>query len=133
VVVLTGARQTGKKTLLRHIFLERAYFNLESPDTLALAESDLKYFIDRSADVIIDEIQRTPELLSYIQAATEDCSAPGRLLLSGSQNLLLSASIDQSLAGRAAYCELMPLSRTEIAKAVLFDPKRLRALGADPK
>jgi predicted AAA+ superfamily ATPase len=117
VVVLTGARQTGKTTLLRHMFPERAYFNLESPDTLALAESDPKSFIDCSADVIIDEIQRAPALLSYIQAVTDDRRTPGRFLLSGSQNILLSASIDQSLAGRAAYCELMPLSKAEVAQS----------------
>jgi predicted AAA+ superfamily ATPase len=114
VTALTGARQSGKTTLLRHMFPERGYFNLESPDVLALAESDPRAFVGGRRDLIIDEIQRAPELLSYIQAAVDEDRVNGRFMLSGSQNLLLSASIDQSLAGRAAYVELTPLSRTEM-------------------
>jgi predicted AAA+ superfamily ATPase len=117
VTVLTGARQSGKTTLLRHMFPEREYFNLESPDTLALAESDPRAFVGGRREVIIDEIQRAPELLSYIQAYVDEDRVNGRFMLSGSQNLLLSASIDQSLAGRAAYVELMPLSRAEMEGA----------------
>jgi predicted AAA+ superfamily ATPase len=118
VVVLTGPRQSGKTTLLKSMYPEFEYFNLENPSTLALIENDMQGFINLHGEhLIIDEVQRLPGILSYIQASVDEHRENGRFLLSGSQNLLLSEAIGQSLAGRAAYAELLPVSNTEFAAA----------------
>jgi predicted AAA+ superfamily ATPase len=127
VVALTGPRQSGKTTLLKSMYPNYEYFNLENPSTLAFIENDMQGFINLHSDhIIIDEVQRLPEILSYIQAAVDERRDNGRILLSGSQNLLLSESINQSLAGRAAYAELLPISNSEqlragIKKETAFD------------
>jgi len=132
VLVLTGPRQSGKTTLLKYLFPDREYFNLENPSTLDLVKSDPISFLElHGTNVIIDEAQKFPELFSYIQVSVDDNRENGRILLSGSQNILLSEAISQTLAGRAAYCELLPLTQTELRlagytvsesdTAVLFD------------
>ena len=116
VVVLTGPRQSGKTTLLRHLFPDREYFNLENPSTLDMVEADPTSFIQlHGSQVIIDEAQRFPKLFSHIQVSVDEHRQNGRFLLSGSQNILLSNAISQTLAGRAAYCELLPLTLSELS------------------
>ena len=115
-VVLTGPRQSGKTTLLRHLFGERyRYVSLEPPDVRAAAANDPRGFLERySAPVIFDEVQYAPDLLPYIKEkidANRDTS--GQFLLTGSQNLLLAEKVTESLAGRAAMLRLLPLSRRE--------------------
>lgn len=116
-VVLTGPRQSGKTTVLRHVFGSGyRYVSLEPPDVGALAREDPRGFLAANpAPVVMDEIQYAPDLLLYIKEHIDrDRSLTGRYVLSGSQNLLLSQKVTESLAGRAAVLRLLPLSRREI-------------------
>lgn len=104
VISVTGPRQSGKTTFLQHHFSDYAYFNIENPQTRDLIGSDPQQFLETNPrKVIIDEVQRLPELLSYIQAHVDKRQEMGSFIISGSQNLLISEKISQSLAGRAAY------------------------------
>jgi len=115
VVTLTGPRQSGKTTLLRATFPKHAYATLEDPDVRQFATTDPRGFLDQFAgSVVLDEIQRTPDLFSYIQTAVDRDDTPGRFVLSGSQNFLLLRGVAQSLAGRAAICHLLPFSLSEL-------------------
>lgn len=121
VLAVTGPRQSGKTTLLKKIFSDYEYFNLENPETLSIIENDPASFInDHQHGVIIDEVQRVPELLSYIQVMVDQTQKLGSFIISGSENLLLSAKINQSLAGRAAYITLYPLSNQELKVSKLL-------------
>jgi predicted AAA+ superfamily ATPase len=114
VVVLTGPRQSGKTTLARSAFPQHAYVSVEDPDVRERVAADPRAFLLAHRDgVVIDEVQRVPELLSYLQTAVDAQSQMGRYVLTGSQNLLLSAHVGQSLAGRAGYLELLPLAYAE--------------------
>jgi uncharacterized protein len=116
VLVLTGPRQSGKTTLARAAFPAYVYVSLEDPDTRERALDDPRGFLrSRHGGVIIDEVQRAPQLLSYLQTVVdEQPNVMGRFVLTGSQNLLMSAAVSQSLAGRAAYTELLPLAYAEV-------------------
>jgi len=115
-VVLTGARQTGKTTLLKHLFGERyRYVSLETPDVLAAVRADPRGFLQLYAPpLILDEVQNAPELLPYIK---EDIDShrerKGQYILSGSQNLLMMQRVSETLAGRCAILQLMPFSFAE--------------------
>lgn len=111
--VLTGPRQSGKTTLLKTLFPERRYINLENPDMLLMMREDPRGILEENGQWIIDEVQNMPELLSYIHGMIEDNPEPGRFILSGSQNLLLLEAVSETLAGRAAILELLPLSYEE--------------------
>ncbi|MDE5888229.1 MAG: ATP-binding protein [Muribaculaceae bacterium] len=114
VITVTGPRQSGKSTLLRHIFPELPYYSMEDPDTRLLLKDDPKGFLTSfEKGVILDEIQNIPELLSYIQTIV-DLHPEKKFYLTGSSNFSLMRSITQSLAGRTALFELMPLSIKEI-------------------
>jgi uncharacterized protein len=114
VVVLTGPRQSGKTTLARAAFPSYAYVSLEDPDTRELVASDPRGFLNRHAKgVVVDEVQRVPDLFSYLQTAVDASRGSGKYVLTGSQNLLVSAAVSQSLAGRAGYLELLPLAYAE--------------------
>ena len=115
-VVLTGPRQSGKTTLLLHLFRRtHRYVSLELPDVQAAAAADPRGFLDlNSAPVIFDEMQHAPVLLLYIKERIDRRrSKRGQYLLTGSQNLLLAEQITESLAGRAAMLRLLPLSHAE--------------------
>ena len=115
--VLTGPRQSGKTTLLRKLFGNRyQYVSLDLPDVRSLALNDPRSFLERySPPVIFDEVQHAPELFSYIKARIDENRLQyGQYLLSGSQNLLLSEKITESLAGRTAVLRLFPLSKREV-------------------
>jgi hypothetical protein len=115
VVTITGPRQSGKTTLLKNVFPDKKYVSLEDPDTRQLAASDPRSFLNQSdTGLIIDEIQRVPELVSYIQGIVDDLQKPGHYILSGSQQFELSQTISQSLAGRTAILRLLPFSLHEI-------------------
>ena len=116
-VVLTGPRQSGKTTLLKHLFGDTYhYVSLEPPDVRAAAESDPRGFLEMYAPpVIYDEIQYAPSLLPYIKEQIDTHrDIPGQYLLTGSQNILMTEHITESLAGRAAMLKLLPLSYREI-------------------
>lgn len=116
VVTILGPRQSGKTTLAKKIFPNYKYVNLEAPDSLEQIKSDPRGFLNRYKEgVIFDEIQKYPDLLSYIQVIADETNAPGQYILTGSQQLALSNSISQSLAGRTALLTLLPLSITELA------------------
>ena len=115
VVTLVGPRQSGKTTLVRAVFPDHRYLSLERPDDRAEALEDPRGFLARFENpVILDEVQRAPELLSYIQVDVDEDDRPGRFILSGSQNLLLMEKISQTLAGRTAILHLLPLSTAEL-------------------
>ncbi len=114
VTVLTGPRQSGKTTLLRQTFPEFTYISLESPDQLMLAKADPRGLLQSSQQgIIIDEAQNYPELFSYIQEIVDIAKPAAKIILSGSQNFLLAEKISQTLAGRAAFFELLPLTYAE--------------------
>ena len=115
-VVLTGPRQSGKTTLLRHLFGESCrYVSLEPPDVRAAAREDPRAFLETfPPPIIFDEAQYAPDLFPYIkERIDEDRQVAGQYLLTGSQNLSLAQDISESLAGRAAMLRLLPLSRRE--------------------
>ena len=114
-VTLTGPRQSGKTTLCRAVFPQHPYVTLEAPDVRAFATEDPRAFLAQfSKGAIIDEVQRVPNLLSYLQGIIDDDPSPGRWVLTGSQNLSLLESVSQSLAGRTAMHHLLPLTRGEV-------------------
>ena len=118
-VVLTGPRQSGKKTLLRHLFPEsHRYVSLEQPDVLAAATDDPRSFLESNPPpVILDGVQYVPGLMPYIKERIDKGRGmPGQYLLTGNPNLRLSEKITASLAGRAAMLRLLPLSCREVAK-----------------
>ena len=116
-ITLTGPRQSGKTTLCRALFSNHPYTTLEAPDIRALATEDPRGFLRQFPHgAIIDEVQRVPELLSYLQGIIDSDPEAGRWILTGSQNLSLLESVSQSLAGRTAVHHLLPLSRHEIVR-----------------
>jgi uncharacterized protein len=116
-VVLTGPRQSGKTTLLRHVFGDRCgYASLEPPDVRAAASIDPRGFLELNPPpVILDEVQYAPDLLPYIKERIDaDRARNGQYLITGSQNLLVHQRITESLAGRSAILRLLPLSLHEL-------------------
>ncbi len=117
VVSLTGPRQSGKTTLVRYVFSDYAYVSLEEPDNRLYAQSDPRGFLSNFPNgLIIDEVQRVPELFSYIQSIVDQSDMTGQFILTGSQNFLLLEKISQSLAGRVAILKLLPFSLAELGK-----------------
>jgi predicted AAA+ superfamily ATPase len=118
VVTVLGPRQSGKTTLCQMAFPDKPYVNLEQPDVREFAQQDPKAFLAQFPDgAVLDEIQNVPALLSWIQVLTDADPRKGRFVLTGSHQLQVSAQITQSLAGRTAVLELLPLSLSELAKA----------------
>lgn len=115
-VAVTGPRQSGKTTLIRSLFPDKTYINLENPDTRSFAIEDPRGFLEplKKRGAILDEIQRVPLLFSYLQQILDETSQKGLFILSGSNNFLLFENINQTLAGRIAYFELLPFTISEI-------------------
>ncbi len=119
VTILTGARQTGKTTLARHLFFDYSFSNLEDIDTRNAAVGDINSFLDSLGDrAIIDEVQNYPPILSSIQARV-DADPKLRYILTGSNNFSLLHNSMQSLAGRAALFTVMPFSFKELSEGCL--------------
>lgn len=115
VLTITGPRQSGKTTLCKKEFANKPYVNLESPDTRQFATDDPRGFLAQFPDgAVIDEIQRVPELTSYIQPMIDDDQRAGRYILTGSQQFEMTSTINQSLAGRTALVKLLPFALDEI-------------------
>jgi len=115
VVSVVGPRQSGKTTLIKNVFKNKPYVSLETPEMLAYAENDPRGFLSEyPKGAILDEVQRSPHLFSYIQGIVDDINKPGMFILSGSQHFLLLEKITQSLAGRVALLNLLPLSIDEL-------------------
>jgi uncharacterized protein len=118
VVTITGPRQSGKTSLAKRCYPDYEYVNLELPEIRRLAQNDpYAFFNAYPPPVIIDEIQRVPDLLSYIQVFADSSTKRGQYILTGSHQLDLAAAVSQSLAGRTALLRLLPLSLEELHKA----------------
>ena len=118
IVALTGPRQSGKTTLARAAFPGKPYVSLENPDQLAYATADARRFLANYPDgAIIDEVQRCPELFSYLQGWVDERRRMGDFVLTGSQKFGLLSKITQSLAGRVGLVHLLPFSQSELAGA----------------
>lgn len=118
VVALTGPRQSGKTTLAREVFADKAYVSLENPDEHEFAERDPRAFLSRFASgAILDEVQRCPHLLSWLQGLVDDRARMGDFILTGSAQFDLISGITQSLAGRVGRIELLPLAGSELTAA----------------
>lgn len=113
-VVLTGARQTGKSTLARELVPgERRYHSLDDLDVLDAARRDPEALVGGTRPVTLDEVQREPDLLRAVKRAIDEHRRPGQFLLTGSANLLVMRRVSESLAGRASYLTLWPMTRRE--------------------
>ena len=118
VITITGPRQSGKTTLAQHYFQDYDYVNLEDPEIRAYATEDPKGFLaDHPSPLIIDEVQRVPALLSYIQVIADRDRKFGQYVMTGSHQPKLKAEISQSLAGRTGILQLLPLSIAELANS----------------
>lgn len=122
-VAIVGPRQSGKTTLARTVFTEKLYVSLENPDTRTFATEDPRGFLGQYKDgAILDEIQRAPDLFSYLQQILDENPQTGQFVLTESNNFLLQENISQSLAGRIGYLYLLPftLEETELAAQRIF-------------
>lgn len=118
VILIVGPRQSGKTTLAKMMFPNHTYYNLEDFKLRERIAEDPKSFIDgHSGGIILDEIQKYPELFSYIQINIDEFFKPSKFILTGSENLLLSENVSQSLAGRVAIFSLLPLSIDELTNS----------------
>jgi predicted AAA+ superfamily ATPase len=132
-VAVVGPRQSGKTTLTKHVFGDKPYVSLENPDTRRFAMDDPRGFLTRfETGAVIDEIQRAPELFSYLQQMLDEDDTRGKFILTGSNNFLLQENISQSLAGRIAYLYLLPFSVSELAPQNIKNVHELLFRGAYP-
>jgi predicted AAA+ superfamily ATPase len=117
VVVVLGPRQSGKTTLCRRVFARKPYASLEDPDTRQFALTDPRGFLAQFPNgAVLDEVQRAPELTSYLQAIVDAKPTSGSFVLTGSENLTITQGVSQSLAGRAALMTLLPLGLHELSE-----------------
>jgi uncharacterized protein len=115
VIAITGPRQSGKSTLAREVFSEHPYVTLEDLDTRRIALDDPRRFLARFPNgAVLDEVQRAPELLSYLQSHVDASRRMGEFVVTGSQQFGLMDGINQSLAGRVGMLQLLPLSNAEL-------------------
>lgn len=134
VVSLTGPRQSGKTTLLKHAFPDYHYYNLERMDHREIIISDPVGFLKTKAEkIIFDEAQNIPELFSYIQVISDERNTPGQYILSGSQSFLLNHHISQSLAGRVNVNHLFPFDITELETIKNLDINQIILNGFYPR
>lgn len=122
VIAVVGPRQSGKTTLVRNLFPDLQYLLLEESDTRQRALEDPRGFLRRnSGSLILDEVQKVPELLSYIQGIVDEPNNLRKFILTGSEHLLLSEKISQTLAGRVRLFYLLPLAYKEFSQTSLLD------------
>jgi predicted AAA+ superfamily ATPase len=134
VVTITGPRQSGKTTLCRYVFKNAHYVNLEAPDARKFAVEDPRGFLKQyGKNVVLDEIQRVPQLLSYIQTIVDENNKPGQFILTGSNHFGLMNWVSQSLAGRTAIITLLPFGYEEIQHIVPHDIDTLLYTGFYPR
>jgi uncharacterized protein len=124
VVAVLGPRQSGKTTLVRNVFKDYHYISLEELSNREFALKDPRQFFRRYSSegkgVILDEVQHAPDLLSYMQTIVDEENKPGRFVITGSQNFLVTGAVTQSLAGRVALSTLLPFSISELERASLL-------------
>jgi len=118
IVAITGPRQSGKTTLTRLAFPDKPYLSLEDPDMHSLAEEDPRGLLSGFPDgAVLDEVQRAPQLFSYLQTHVDANMRPGMFVLTGSQQFGLLSGISQSLAGRVGLVQLLPFTISELKSA----------------
>jgi len=126
---ITGPRQSGKTTLVKELLKEHRYFSLENPDIRLFAEEDPRGFLNSAGErFILDEVQNTPALFSYLQQEIDNGKPNGSIILLGSQSFLINERISQSLAGRVANLKLLPFSNKELQDANILPDKLNRLL-----
>lgn len=114
-ITITGPRQSGKTTLAKSIFIDKPYVSLEDPDARQAALDDPRGFLERFPDgAVLDEVQRSPDILSFLQTKLDADGRMGLFILTGSQQFGLMSGISQSLAGRTAFLQLLPFSLDEL-------------------
>ncbi|MCK5135345.1 MAG: ATP-binding protein [Bacteroidales bacterium] len=134
VVTITGPRQSGKTTMIKHLFPDKNYISLENPDNYEIAKTDPRGFLNKHLNgVILDEVQRVPELLSYIQGIVDEYNVPGMFILSGSQQFNLMSGVSQSLAGRTAIFKLFPFNMSELGSLNLSTINEILYKGYYPR
>ena len=135
VVTVLGPRQSGKTTLVKMTFPDKPYFSMEDPDIRLAAQTDPRGFLDGIPEgAIIDEVQRLPDLLSYIQGIVDRKRLKGMFILTGSQQPDVHQAISQSLAGRTALLTLLPFSLEELhGYKPDWDPYELMIKGCFPR
>ncbi len=117
VIAITGPRQSGKTSLVKHLFPEKPYFNLEMPDIQESIEHDPRAFFNKLQNgAVIDEVQRLPILIRYIQGIVDENKKPGQFILTGSNQFMLINKINESLAGRVALLKLLPFELSELGR-----------------
>ncbi|MBM3893904.1 AAA family ATPase, partial [Candidatus Dependentiae bacterium] len=131
VTCILGPRQAGKTTLIQHCFSSYKYFSCDKETDVALIEADPAAFLHQqlatNPGLIIDEFQYCPRILPAIKNYVDETQSKGRIVLTGSQNYLMMATITQSLAGRVALIDLLPLSINELQQADVL-PSNIDAL-----
>lgn len=116
-ITLIGPRQSGKTTLCKEVFNDYEYFTFESPDVVDIFDADPRGFLKNIlGNAVFDEVQKTPKLLSYLQEILDDKKDRRKFILTGSNNLMLSKNISQTLAGRTLIFQLLPFQQEEIPK-----------------
>lgn len=119
---LTGPRQSGKTTLSKLLFYDKPYVNFENPTVQFEAEQNPEGFLKQyTTGAVFDEVQRVPHIFRYLQEILDNNPTRGQFILTGSNNFLLQEQVSQSLAGRAGYLSLLPLSYAELINAKLSD------------
>jgi predicted AAA+ superfamily ATPase len=135
VICITGPRQSGKTTLAKMAFPQKAYLSLEDPDTMLMARSDPRGFLETwQKGLILDEAQYVPELFAYIKSMVDKDPKPGKYIITGSQQFNLMEKVSESLAGRAAFLTLLPFSVAELETSGLCreNPYELMLKGLYP-
>ncbi len=125
VIVISGARQVGKTTMLKNEFSDFAYYTLDDFDTIELLKTDPMFIFDKHDFIVIDEAQKMPEIFNTIKIVADNYKNK-RVIISGSSNMLLMKNISESLCGRAAYFELLPMTLGE--KKDITNPTNLSHL-----
>lgn len=123
VISITGPRQSGKTTLVKSTFPDHQYLTFENPDVRQRALNDpVSFFLPETRKLILDEVQYVPQLLSYIQEISDRNNINGQFVLTGSQSILLSEKVSQSLAGRTAVLKLFPFDLQELTSSGVSNP-----------
>lgn len=134
ILTITGPRQSGKTTLVKTLFPEKPYVNFEKPDIREFFESDPNGFLASYPDgAVFDEIQRVPQLSSYLQVIVDDLGHNGLFVLTGSAQFEMLAQVNQSLAGRTALLRLLPFSLNELGSSTLRNLDTLILSGFYPR
>lgn len=133
VLTITGPRQSGKTTLVRHLFHELPYFSFENPDIRMLMQTDPRRFLaEIPHGAVLDEIQHVPELTSYLQQMVDGKKKQVNFILTGSNQFMVMQHVTQSLAGRTALLTLLPLTIRELSTKTSGDPDQLMYHGFYP-